>query len=734
MNLLINFFSNIIIQFRDRIIRSNYDNNNYYLNKYNRYYYYAHFICTLFYITLGSYIKNRYFHLIGFLFSGILSVIPISKLSNQSIFIGKIPYTLSILFLLNCIYNNQVLINNLYYLSMFGSITFNTKRLIKYYIDNQYVETIYLILSNVYLFLIANNIKYNFIIDYIFTILSILNIIYFICTSHFMEKIYYKNKYIAYIYEYIRVGVLNTLNLNTVPINTSYITNNNGDNFNYNLYRTYDGTYNNLNKPFNGSINQYFSRNILNKSSELSEFKPNPILVANKLLLRTNESYKHTNILNLFTTAWIQFMIHDWFEHKKSNNKTIIEYNNQNFIFNELEINNDYSINVQSAYWDASQIYGSNINDANKLRETINDELSYKMKIINDYIPLENNREITGNNNNFWFGIGLLNLIFLKEHNYIGGILKELYPTMTNEDIYQKCRLIIAASIAKIHTTEWTCAIIDNDFGKYLQNVFIWDGHTQNKDYTEKINFNHSEEFAAVYKMHSLLPDDFTIFDYQNQNKIITLEIKDFIFNKSANINNKYDKNNLIYSMGTSNIGLLLPQNNPNIFSNLSLHHGNQINLTALDIYRDRKLKIPRYNDFRRGLHLKPLDKFSDLTKDKNLLKNLMEVYNSVEEIDLQVGLIYEEKLPGFVFGDTTYSIFTFNTIRRITNDRFLNKCFTKEYYTEFGINHVKNITFSKILLRHFNLKNYLTKDQNAFFNFHSNRKIDKYNLFGKIN
>jgi hypothetical protein len=400
-----------------------------------------------------------------------------------------------------------------------------------------------------------------------------------------------------------------------------------------------------------------------------------------------------------------------------------------------LLVRRTHSINNQSAYWDASQIYGTNINDANSLREMINNKLSYKMKITNDYIPLDtSNMEITGHTSNFWFGIGLINYIFLKEHNYIGDMLNMLYPQMTDEDIYQKCRLIISASIAKIHTIEWTCAILDNDFAKFLQNVYIYDIHTQNNNFTEDINFNHSEEFAAVYRMHSLLPNNFNIIDCESKKVIKKLDIKDFVFEKSSIINQTYNKNDLIYSMGIGEIGLLVPQNTPNFFSDIILPDKSKINLTALDIYRDRQLKIPRYNDFRRALNLKPLNDFSDLVDDIDLINKLKQVYSSIEEIDVQVGIIYEKKIPGFIFGDTTYTIFTFNTIRRISNDRFLNECFTNEYYTEYGISYVKNISFSQILLRHFNMDKYLSKDQNAFFNFNINKQIDKYNIFGKSN
>ena len=85
----------------------------------------------------------------------------------------------------------------------------------------------------------------------------------------------------------------------------------------YNV-RTSDGTYNDLTCPRMGSAGMRFGRNV-----PLSEafpdtknlLTPSPRQVSLELLTRT--VFQPATILNVIAAAWIQFMVHDWFVHKK---------------------------------------------------------------------------------------------------------------------------------------------------------------------------------------------------------------------------------------------------------------------------------------------------------------------------------------------------------------------------------------------------------------------------------
>ena len=56
----------------------------------------------------------------------------------------------------------------------------------------------------------------------------------------------------------------------------------------------------------------------------------------------------------------------------------------------------------------------------------------------------------------------MLHLLFVKEHNAICERLQAGYPDWDDDRLFQVARLINAALMAKIHTIEWTPAILPN--------------------------------------------------------------------------------------------------------------------------------------------------------------------------------------------------------------------------------------------------------------------------------
>ncbi len=56
---------------------------------------------------------------------------------------------------------------------------------------------------------------------------------------------------------------------------------------------------------------------------------------------------------------------------------------------------------------------------------------------------------------------------------------------------------------------------------------------------------------------------------------------------------------------------------------------------------------MPRYNEFRRQLHLTPAKSFADLTDNPVWAEELEEMYGDVERVDLQIGMHAETPPEG---------------------------------------------------------------------------------------
>src|ERR1700744_343365 len=116
--------------------------------------------------------------------------------------------------------------------------------------------------------------------------------------------------------------------------------------------------------------------------------------------------------------------------------------------------------NINTAWWDSSQIYGSDETTTMALRNMDSDgKLTLTKEYREQFILRDaNNLPKTGFNNNWWIGMEILHSLFALEHNAICDMLRRNYPEWTGDQIFDKARLVNCALRAKIHTVEWTPA------------------------------------------------------------------------------------------------------------------------------------------------------------------------------------------------------------------------------------------------------------------------------------
>ncbi len=256
--------------------------------------------------------------------------------------------------------------------------------------------------------------------------------------------------------------------------------------------RSMDGTYNDLSDPRMGSIGARFGRNVpLDRTFPLDEpaiLEPNARTVSRELL--TRERFIPATTLNLLAGAWLQFEVHDWFSHGKNEVERPWE----------LELGGDDTwpdrpmkiprtrrdptsdddpttpptfVTADSHWWDASQIYGSDAGFAHAIRTGTDGKLRIDEQGL---LPadLAEHVDLEGVAANFWLGLGLLHTLFSLEHNAICDALRKDNPSWTDEDLFDRARLVNAALIAKIHTVEWTPAIVAHPTTKLGMNANWW--------------------------------------------------------------------------------------------------------------------------------------------------------------------------------------------------------------------------------------------------------------------
>ena len=174
----------------------------------------------------------------------------------------------------------------------------------------------------------------------------------------------------------------------------------------------------------------------------------------------------------------------------------------------------------------------------------------------------------------------------------------------------------------------------------------------------------------------------------------------------------------MFYSFGIAHPGALVLNNYPRHLQEFQRPDNDRLmDLAATDILRTRELGVPRYNEFRRLLHLKSARSFLDLAGDKETAARLSTVYGGdLERVDTIVGMFAEKKPQGFGFSDTAFRIFILMASRRLNSDRYFTSDFTTEMYTRVGMNWVQNTTMIDVLLRHYpELRSAMRGVTNAF-------------------
>jgi Animal haem peroxidase len=517
--------------------------------------------------------------------------------------------------------------------------------------------------------------------------------------------------------------------------------------------------------------------------------QPSPRLISNELLARKN--FLPAKTLNFLAAAWIQFETHDWFQHGEPvetdpfniplqpNDPWPQEHNGCPMHIRrtrpdptrdyDLEIRQNNGllkypptyVNAETHWWDASQIYGSNWETTLLLRSeyrsvngkpvpTGNLVAGGKLYLDENKLRLDPTTlgdALVGFAGNWWAGLSLLHTLFAREHNAICDRLRSAYPAWDDERLFHTARLINAALMAKIHTVEWTPAILAHPALEIGMNANWWGLETERVyrsigriseneafagmplsgvDHTGA-DYCLTEEFVSVYRMHPLMRDDLEVRSAQDGRLLRKFEMMEGVVGTLEDLkvfSGPWGMGDVFYSFGTCNPGAITVHNFPNFLRNFRRPDGEYLDLASVDIMRDRERGAPRYNRFLQFLHKKPIRSFDELENPLHpgLPTELRAIYghtqgnDHVDRLDLMVGLYWETPPVGFGFSDTAFRIFILMASRRLKSDRFIAKDFTPELYTREGIEWVDDNSMITVLLRHFpELADALRDVTNAF-------------------
>jgi hypothetical protein len=348
---------------------------------------------------------------------------------------------------------------------------------------------------------------------------------------------------------------------------------------------------------------------------------------------------------------------------------------------------------------------------------------------------------VSGFTDNWWLGLEILHTLFAKEHNAICDMLKMCESGLSDDEIFEKARLINCAILTKIHTVEWTPGILSHPaiqpaldmnwkgfvghclsenvaraLGRLLPNsVFgsfkdVITGIPLSQTDHHGAPYALTEEFTAVYRLHPLIPDEVEVKNSRTDDTRARFEMVNIAFLNARNpFKAGASMDDVIYSFGRAHPGAITIQNFPRFLRDLELPPDpktgikQRLDLAAVDILRDRERGVPRYNEFRRQLRKEPVKDWNELAGgNRELAKELESVYQGkLEDVDTMVGMFCEPLPQGFGFSDTAFRIFILMASRRLKSDRFFTTDYREEFYTKSGLKWIACTGMKEVILRH---------------------------------
>ena len=229
-----------------------------------------------------------------------------------------------------------------------------------------------------------------------------------------------------------------------------------------------------------------------------------------------------------------------------------------------------------------------------------------------------------------------IHTLFVREHNRLCDELKSKFQFLNDERLYQLARKYVGGMIQAITFNEYLPALLGpNAIPKYT-------------GYKRKVNPGVFNVFStAAFRFgHSTVSD--TLLRLDNDGNVIpagNLEMRDAFFNPS-----------LITSY--EDIGYLLKGQSAQVMQELDtklvsglrnflfgVPGAGGLDLFSINVQRGRGHGLPSYNTFRAAYGLTPYTNFNELTSKTDIATELSNLYTSIDDLDVWVGILAEDHL-----------------------------------------------------------------------------------------
>lgn len=329
-------------------------------------------------------------------------------------------------------------------------------------------------------------------------------------------------------------------------------------------------------------------------------------------------------------------------------------------------------VNQIPAFLDASMIYGSNTTRASALRTFVGGKLKTSpgnlpplntagLENANDAHLFPDNQlflagDIRANEN---IELTAIHTLFVREHNLLATAIAASGRGLSDEQIYQQARRIVTAEIQVITFQEFLPALLGPG------SIRPYAG------YKSDVNAGISTEFStAAFRIgHTMINDDVEFLNNEGEEIRNGLPLASVFFNPKPLQESGPDP--LLKYLATDNAQEIDTQIVDGLRDFLFGPPGaGGLDLASLNIQRGRDHGLADYNSVRRALGLPAAATFAQVTSNSTLQQKLSALYGTVDTLDLWVGGLAEDHVPGSSVGPTFQRILAEQFERTRDGDR----------------------------------------------------------------
>uniref|UniRef100_A0A7N6FHV1 Uncharacterized protein n=1 Tax=Anabas testudineus TaxID=64144 RepID=A0A7N6FHV1_ANATE len=225
-------------------------------------------------------------------------------------------------------------------------------------------------------------------------------------------------------------------------------------------------------------------------------------------------------------------------------------------------------------------------------------------------------------------GLIMYATIWLREHNRVCDVLKEVHPYWDDERLFQTTRLILIGETIKIVIEDYVQHLSGYHFKLKFDPELLFNQRFQ---YQNRI----ASEFNTLYHWHPLMPDSFHIEEKE-------YSYKQFVFNTS--VVTEHGIGSLVESFTNQIAGRVAGGRNV---------PGSILYVAMKSIEHSREMRYQSLNAYRKRFSMQPYSSFEDLTGDQEMAAILEEMYGHIDAVELYPGLLVEKPRPNAIFGET---------------------------------------------------------------------------------